>query len=195
MVRAAARISGLSCAVSLSVAVVALVLGLRQGSLALIALGLESVVDAAASGVLVWRFGVEAREPHRAEVLEARASTAIGAVLLMVATYLIVASIRSLAAGPAARGSAGSIAIAAVSLCLLPPIAARKVTLARRIGSRSLRADGALTVAGAVLAAVTLAAVLITRYTGFEAADPIAALVVATALVPEALGAFTAGRT
>jgi divalent metal cation (Fe/Co/Zn/Cd) transporter len=190
LLRAAARVSALSCLVSLVIAVFALVLGSATGSLALVAFGLESVVDSAASGVLLWRFGIEARHPHRGRRLEERVSRLIGAVLVVVATYLVTASVRALISGAATRESSASIALASASVALLPWIAYRKLTLARRLGSGSLRADGVLTLGGAVLAAMTLAAILITRYVGFEAADAVAALVVAAALLWEAARTF-----
>ncbi len=191
---AAARISAVSFAVSLAAGSIALLFGTRAGSVALIAFGLESFVDSGASAMLFWRFGVEAREPHRAEHLERRASLIIATVLLLVAAYLMAAAARSLVIGPSSHPSAAAIVLAAASVVVLPWIARRKLVLSRRLASRSLHADGVLTLAGAVLAAVTLAAILVARYVGFRAADPVAALVVATALLAEAVGALRESR-
>jgi divalent metal cation (Fe/Co/Zn/Cd) transporter len=190
LLHAAVRISALSCAVSAAIAVAAIILGIQADSLALVAFGLESVVDGAASAVLFWRFGVEASHPHRGAGLERRVSRLIGGVLAVVATYLTIAAVRSLIAGPEAHVSSASIALAGASLAVLPWIAYRKLSLARRLRSRSLRADGALTLGGAVLAAMTLAAILMARFLGFEAADPVAALIVAIALLSEAVRAL-----
>jgi divalent metal cation (Fe/Co/Zn/Cd) transporter len=186
LLRSAARISALSCAVSMVIGAIAIALGTRDSSLALVAFGLESLVDGAASAVLVWRFGAEARRPHHGARLEQRVSRLIGGVLMVVAIYLVAAAVRSLITGPEAHVSSVSVALAAASLAVLPWIAFRKLSLARRLGSRSLRADGVLTLGGAVLAAMTLAAILLTRLLGFEAADPVSALVVAAALLSEA---------
>jgi divalent metal cation (Fe/Co/Zn/Cd) transporter len=82
------------------------------------------------------------------------------------------------------------VVLAATAVVVLPGVAYRKLVLARRLGSRSLRADGLLTAGGAILAAITLAAVLVARYVRVEAADPAAALVVALVLLREAVGAF-----
>jgi divalent metal cation (Fe/Co/Zn/Cd) transporter len=191
---AAAQISAVSCIVSLSVGAIALLLGTSAGSVALIAFGLESFVDGGASAMLFWRFGVESRQPHRAEHLERRASRIIGAVLLVVAVYLVAAAVRSLVAGPSSHPQSASIVLAAASVAVLPLIARRKLVLSGRLASRSLHADGVLTLAGAVLAGVTLAAILIARYSGFETADPLAALIVALALMVEAFGALKESR-
>lgn len=187
---AAARISAVSFLVSLTVGVIAVLFGARSGSVALIAFGLESFVDSGASALLFWRFGVEARQPHRGEHLERRASRFIGRVLVVVAAYLVAAAIRALATGATSHPSPASIVLAAASVAVLPWIARRKLMLSGRLASRSLHADGVLTLAGAVLAAVTLAAILIARYLAFEAADPTAALIVAAALLVEGVGAL-----
>lgn len=188
--RAATRISAISAGLGLAISAVALVLATASGSLALAAFGLESLVDAGASGVLVWRFGIERRDRDRGASVEQRARRVIGVVLLIVAVYLATASIRSLVVGPHPHESAGSAGLAAASLVVLPGVAYRKLALARRLGSRSLRADGLLTAVGAILAAITLLAVLLARYERAAAADPVAALIVAVVLFREAVGAF-----
>jgi divalent metal cation (Fe/Co/Zn/Cd) transporter len=189
--RAAGTISTVSLSLGLVVGATALVLAATTGSVVLAAFGFESLVDAGASGLLVWRFRVERREPHRAEVVERRAERALGVVLLLVSAYLVVASVRSLVVGSEPHESAGSIILAAVSVVVLPGIAYRKLSLARQLGSRSLRADGLLTTVGAVLAAVTLVAIVVTKATGVHAVDPVAALIVTLVLVREAASALS----
>jgi divalent metal cation (Fe/Co/Zn/Cd) transporter len=162
----------------------------HTGSLALLAFGLESFVDAGASAVLVWRFRVEGRKPERGAHVERRARGVIGFVLVAVAIYLVGASIWSFTMGREAHESVGSVALASIGVVLLPGVAYRKLMLAGRLGSRSLRADGLLTAAGAGLAAITLGALLIARFADVAPADPAAALVVALVLLREALGAF-----
>jgi divalent metal cation (Fe/Co/Zn/Cd) transporter len=191
---AAGAISALSLALGLAVGATALALAVTTGSLVLAAFGFESLVDAGASGLLIWRFRVERREPHRADVVERGAERALGVVLLVVSVYLAAASVRSLLAGSEAEESAASVLLAAVSAVLLPGIAWRKLSLARGLASRSLRADGLLTAVGAVLAGVTLVAVLVSRVTGVHAVDPVAALLVTLVLVREAASALRWSR-
>jgi divalent metal cation (Fe/Co/Zn/Cd) transporter len=190
LLRAATRISALSSALSLVIGSVALALAIPTGSLALVAFGLESMVDAGASAVLVWRFRVEGREPLRGAHVEQRARRVIGFVLLAVATYLIAASVRALLVGTVPREATASVVLAAASVVVLPLLAYRKLRLARKLGSPSLRADGLLTAGGAVLAAITLAAILAARYARLEAIDPTAAFVVALILLREAAAAL-----
>jgi divalent metal cation (Fe/Co/Zn/Cd) transporter len=190
LLRAATTVSALSCAVSVALSTAALALAIDTGSLALAAFGLESMVDAGASGVLVWRFRVEGREPDRAAHVEQRARRLVGLVLVAVALYLGVASIRALVIGTTPHEAAGSVLLTASSVLVLPVLALRKLRLARQLGSRSLRADALLTAGGAVLGAITLAAVLVARYVRIEAADPAAALIVGVVLLREAAAAL-----
>jgi divalent metal cation (Fe/Co/Zn/Cd) transporter len=190
LLRAAARISALSTALSSALCIAGIALANGTGSLALLAFGLESLVDAGASAVLVWRFRAEGREPERGAHVERRARWVIAFVLVSVAIYLLGASIWSLTVGREAHESIGSVVLASIGVVLLPGVAYRKLALARGLGSRSLRADGLLTAAGAGLAAITLSALLLARYAGIGLADPLAALVVALVLLREAAGAF-----
>jgi divalent metal cation (Fe/Co/Zn/Cd) transporter len=189
-VHAAVLVSALSLGVGLVLAVAAIALAITSGSLALLAFGLESLVDGGASGVLVWRFTIERRNPERGEDIERVARRVIGLVLVWVGAYLAVASIRALIAGTSRHDSIGSVALLAVSAAILPAIAYRKLALARQIPSRALRADGLLTAVAAVLAVVTLVAVVVNSFADVTVADPIAALVMAVVLLREAFGAL-----
>ena len=188
--RAALRISALSMVVATCLSALAIAFSARSGSLALAAFGLESLVDGAASGLLVWRFTTEHRNPSRAEDIERTARRLVGLVLLVVALYLAVASVRALVAGTDRHDSIGSVVLLVVSAAVLPGIAYRKLSLARRIPSRALRAAGLLTAVAAILAAVTLIAVVVNRYARVTVADPAAALVMAVVLLREGMGAL-----
>jgi divalent metal cation (Fe/Co/Zn/Cd) transporter len=186
---AAIRISGLSLVVGMMLAVAALAMALATDSLALAAFGFESLLDAAASAVLVWRFRVHRRDSGQGERIEEIARRVLAMVLLVVSFYLIIVSIHSLFAGPRPHASTESIVLAALSVVVLPFIAFRKRQLARRLNSRALRADGLLTAVAAALAATTLAAMLLNHYFGLAVADPIAALIAAVVLAQEAVAA------
>ena len=60
--------------------------------------GVDAVIDSVASIVLVWRFSVEARQPHRAERVEAAAERVVGLALIALALYLAFAAVRALMA-------------------------------------------------------------------------------------------------
>ena len=84
----ALRLSVLSIAWSGVAGSIAVYAALVSGSLSLLGFGADAVIDSVASVVLVWRFRVEARQPHRAERVEAAAERVVGIALIALALYL-----------------------------------------------------------------------------------------------------------
>src|ERR1700731_4432027 len=62
--------------------VVALAAGLAAGSLTLMAFGLDSAIEMASAGVLIWRLNVELRHGQGFSERAERTASRIGAVLL-----------------------------------------------------------------------------------------------------------------
>ena len=154
------------------------------GSLSLIGFGINAVVDSSVSVLLVWRFHAEDRgHAERAERAEARAERLAGVAFLMIAFYLTVQSIRTLATSGNSESTTFGIVEAAAALLVLPFLARAKYTLAVRIGSRALRADSFLTAAGVALAAVALISLVLHRAFGWSWVDPAGALIIAAILV------------
>lgn len=168
------------------VGVAALVIGFATGSLALAGFALNALLDASASVVLVWRFRHEQRNPVAAEHVERRAQAGITAAMAVVALYVGSKAVRVLDAGSHPETSALGLAIAAVSLLVLPPLAFLKLRVAARMESQALRGDGVLTAAAAGLAGITLVALVVNSTLEWWWADPAAALLIAGALGAEA---------
>ncbi len=185
LLRAAVRVSVFSVLWSIVIGAGALASGFVAGSLALVGFGLDSVIDSSASVVLVWRFGVESRDPERAERVERVAARVVGATLLVIALYIVVESVRALATHADPSNTAVGDAIAIASILVLPVVARVKLRLAARLGSRALRGDAVLTAAGAVLALVTLVALGFDDAFGWWWSDAVAALVIAALLATE----------
>ena len=169
------------------VGVLALVVAVGSGSLALAAFALNALLDSSASVVLVWRFRRERHDPHGAEDLERRAQRFIEVAMALVALYVGTEAARALLGGSHADEAPLAIALAAMSLLVLPLLAQRKLAVASALPSPALRGDGILTLAAAALAAVTLVALALTSVAGWWWADPAAALVIAGALGVEAI--------
>jgi divalent metal cation (Fe/Co/Zn/Cd) transporter len=189
----AAALSLASVAWGGSMAVLASVIAAQTGSLALGGYALDSAIDAAASVVLVWRFRVEQRHPHRGERLEARAALVVGIALLLAATYVSIAAIHALAEGDRVRPSSAAVAIAVASLVVLPPLAVAKRRTGGALGSRALRHDAFLTAMAAVLAALTLAGMALSSAAHVTWADPSAALLIAVILAVDGVEAIRTG--
>src|SRR5512132_2805989 len=96
LVSAAIRLSFLTIGWNLVAGVMTLAASVSSGSLSLGGFGLNTLIDTAASGALVWRFKKEASDGSAAERLERRAETAIGLAMYAAALYLTVQGVHSL---------------------------------------------------------------------------------------------------
>jgi divalent metal cation (Fe/Co/Zn/Cd) transporter len=187
LLRTAIRLSMASVAWGTVTGIGAIVIALRTRSLALAGYGLDASIDAAASAVLIWRFSVESREPHRAQEVERWAHRAIGIALLAAGLYVGFEAVRALASGGAGpQRSAAAVALSVASVLALPPLGYAKFRTAQRLGSRALRSDSVLTAIAALLAAFALIGILVARLWGMGWADAVAGAVIAVILLREA---------
>jgi divalent metal cation (Fe/Co/Zn/Cd) transporter len=186
LVGSAIRLSFLTIAWNAIVGAAAFVSAVVDNSLSLGGFALNMLIDTSASAMLVWRFKTEARDPLAAYRLERHAQTGISIAMLAVAVYVAVQSIRALIDGSHPEASVLGVTTAAASLVFLPWLARQKLRVAHLLHSRALRGDGILSAASAALAAVTLAALTASSLLGWWWADPVAALLIALALVIEA---------
>ena len=104
----------------------------------------------------------------------------------LVSVVLTAESAAALAAGSRPGSSAIALAVAAVSLAVLAPLAYAKRRLGGRLGSAALRGDGALSGIGASTCLLALAGLALYRTLGWWWADRVAALVVAAIAAVEA---------
>jgi divalent metal cation (Fe/Co/Zn/Cd) transporter len=192
--RQAVAISVVSVVWSGIVGTIAVASALGSGSLSMLGFGVDAVVDAAASVALLWRFGVEGRQPDRAAQVERTAEQVVGAALVVLALYIAVASVRSLLETRSPSGSQVAIAILMVSVVVLPPIAVVKHRIAARLGSGALRADSLLTGVATVLAAISLVGLSVASALGWWWADAVAALIVAAVMFREGARSLAMSR-
>jgi divalent metal cation (Fe/Co/Zn/Cd) transporter len=182
LLESALRLSAFTIAWNGVVGVTALLASVAASSLALAGFALNALLDSSASAVLVWRFHRERRDPEAAEQLERQAQGWIVVAMVAVAGYVGVRAVLAILDGSHAEGSLIGALIAGVSLLVLPPLARRKLDVAARLPSPALRGDGVLTLAAAALATITLVALLLNAALDWWWADPVAALVIASAL-------------
>ena len=178
--RRAARLCTATVAWNVSVGGAAIGTAIATGSLSLIGFGVNAVVDSSVSALLVWRFRAE-EKGHEARAVRAEriALRLAGVAFSVIALYVLVRALLSLAGGHRATSSLFGVAEAAASLVVLPYLAISKYRLSTQLGSRALRADSLLTVSGIALAALALVGLLAQRAFGWWWADPVAALAIA----------------
>lgn len=183
--RYALRLSALSILWSGVAGSIAVAVALASGSLSLLGFGADAVIDSVASVVLLWRFTVEARQPHRAERVERAAERVVGLALLALALYLAFGALRSLATQAHPEPSVVGLALLLASALALPPLAIAKNRVAARLASGALRADSILTGVAAVLAMISLASLAAAQTLGWWWADAVAALIVSVIVLRE----------
>lgn len=153
--------------------------GLLAGSVALIGFGVDSFIEVTASVAAIWRLRVDADAQRRA-FAERWALRVIGVCFLALAVYLTVDATRSLILRAAPDASLLGIAIAAVSLVVMPLLARAKRQVAKALASRAIGAEARQTDICMYLSAILLGGLGLNALLGWWWADPIAAL----AMVP-----------
>jgi divalent metal cation (Fe/Co/Zn/Cd) transporter len=192
--RHALILSGASIAWSGVVGTLAIYVALASGSLTLLGFGVDAVIDAIASSVLIWRFRVEGRQPERAARVEHIAERVVGLALIALALYLVMGAVRALLGQAHPETSVASSALLIASVVVLPPLAVAKYRVAQRLGSGALRLDSILTAVAATLAAISLVSLAASDAFGLWWADAAAALVVAAIIVREGVGSLRASE-
>jgi divalent metal cation (Fe/Co/Zn/Cd) transporter len=163
-------------------AAIAIGAGAAAGSIALVGFGGDSLIESVAGFVLLWRF---AGGRASSEVAERRAQQLIGASFFVLAAYVTVESVRSLAGGGHPDVSWVGIGLAAFTLATMPPLAIAKARVAERLGSAATRAEGRQNMLCAYLSAGLLVGLGANALAGWWWADPAAALLIAAVAVRE----------
>ncbi|HKN26727.1 MAG TPA: cation transporter [Roseiarcus sp.] len=123
-------------------AMVALASGMAAGSVALLAFGLDSVIELISAGLLVWRLSVELRRGQAfSESAERMASRIGGGLLFALAAYVVVSAGWSLWTHRGAEFSVSGLLISVLAIPIMRYLARRKIALADKLGSLALHAD------------------------------------------------------
>lgn len=160
-------------------AVVGIAAGLAAGSIALVSFALDSVIESSSGIVLVWRLHAERTGRHTSVDVEHRAVRGVAVAFLALAAFVTAQAGYDLTTGARPEASHVGIALALVSLVVMPALAWRKILAARQLDSRSMRADSTQTVLCAWLSAILLAGLAMNARWGWWWADPVAALGIA----------------
>lgn len=167
---------------------VAVLAGIASGSIALIAFGVDSIVETISGVVLIWRLRTEetgALDDEGIERVERRAERLVGVSFLILAAYVTFESMRTLVTAEAPEPSPVGIVLTTVSIAVMLWLARAKQETGEALGSRALIADAHQTRACWYLSAVALAGLALNAFLGWWWADPVAALAIVVLLVRE----------
>jgi divalent metal cation (Fe/Co/Zn/Cd) transporter len=166
-------------------AVVAITAGTVASSSALIAFGLDSTVEVLSAAAVAWQFSARDHEAR-----ERAALRIVAVAFLALAAYVAFDAGRALAGDSEPQHSTVGIALAAVSLAVMPVLSFLERRTGRELGSASVVADSKQTLMCSYLSAVLLAGLVLNSTLGWWWADPIAALAIAAFAVREGVEAW-----
>jgi divalent metal cation (Fe/Co/Zn/Cd) transporter len=166
-------------------AIVALSAGAAASSTALIAFGLDSIVEVLSAAAVAWQFS--ARDPEAREKVTLRV---IAFSFFGLAAYVLVDTGLSFFGGREAEHSLVGIVLAAVSLVIMPVLSWFERRTGRELGSATAVADSKQTLLCTYLSAALLIGLLLNTLFGLTWADSIAALVIAGWAIKEGVEAW-----
>jgi divalent metal cation (Fe/Co/Zn/Cd) transporter len=187
--RIALRLAWATIAWNTVEAVVAIVAGAAASSIALVGFGLDSTVEVLSASVIVWQMTSDVPEEREAQALRL-----IALSFFALAGYVAVQAVFDLVSGSEPEASTVGIAMAAVSLVVMPTLAELKRRNGRRLASNSVVADSRQTMLCTYLSAVLLIGLLLNATVSWWWADPLAALVIAGLAVNEGREAWQGER-
>ncbi|MGH2862061.1 MAG: cation transporter [Solirubrobacteraceae bacterium] len=152
------------------------------GSVALLGFGLDSVIEALASVIVIWRFTGHRRLSEHAEQ---RAQRLVAISFFLLAPYVAQDAIRALIAGDHPSVSVVGIGLSISSLVLMPILARAKQQIGSRLGSAATAGEGTQNMLCAYLAAGVLGGLVLNAAFGVWWADPVVALAIAALAVRE----------
>ncbi len=180
-------LEGFTIVWSLVEAGVAVAAGLAAHSIALMAFGLDSLIELIAGLALFTRLHAERQGTSREQAV-ARERTAlwvVGTTLYLLGFYVVVEAAATLAGRRTPEASTLGIALAVASLVLMPLLAWGKRRTGIALDSRALMADAKETLACALLSFTLLVGLAMNATLGWSWADPVAALIMVPWILSE----------
>ena len=159
--------------------------GIQAGSVSLLAFALDSIVELFAGGVLVWRLRAEG-DGDDAEAAEQRARRLIGGTFFLLAGYVGLHSVASLAGWlPRPEPSLAGVIIVVASALVMAALYVGKMRIAERMQSRALRAEAIESLFCDLQDVAVLLGIGLNALIGWWWADPVAGLLLIPFFIKE----------
>lgn len=167
-------------------AVIAITAGWLAGSTALVGFGFDSLIESTSGAALLWRL----QDGETGHLREEKALRLVGASFLLLAAWVAWEAGSALWLREPPEVSWVGMALAAVSLVVMPILARAKRKVAGALDSRALAADSRQTDMCAYLSAILLGGLGLNALAGWWWADPVAALGMVPILAYEGIRAL-----
>lgn len=167
--------------------VVAVAAASAVGSVALLGFGVDSFVESASGGIVVWRLLAErsARDACEVKRLDTRARRLVGASLFLLAAFVLIKAGKALWFEERPEVSSVGIALLVLSMAVMLWLAREKRRVAAALESRALEADAFQTTACWWLSVTALIGIALNGTLGWWWADPVAAIAMTYFIVKE----------
>ena len=142
--------------------VISIAAGLIAGSVSLVGFGLDSAIEVSSGAALLWRLSRD-RDPEAREHVERITLRVVGWLFLALAAYVAYESAATLVTREAPQRSMPGIAIAALSVVVMPLLAREKRKVAAAMSSGAMHADSRQTDFCTYLSAILLGGLLFER--------------------------------
>ena len=187
LLRLALRLEWLTVGWNVLEGLVAVAAAVAAGSVALLGFGIDSFVESASGGILIWRLLAEKRtaDHHAVERLDRRARRLVAISLFALALYVAIDASFSLWRAERPGASSVGIVVTILSILVMVWLARAKRRAAVALGSRALEADAFQATACWWLSLITLAGIGLNAAFGWWWADPVAALGMTLLLIRE----------
>lgn len=162
---------------------VAVAAGIVAGSIALVGFGFDSVIEVSSGAIILWRL---ASGEHRERI----ALRLVGVSFVALAAYVCYDAVKSLWFRELPETTYVGIAIAALSLVVMPFLAHQKRRVAMELNSNAMKADSRQTDLCAYLSAILLGGLIFNAVFGWWWADPVAALIMVPIIAKEGIDAL-----
>jgi len=167
-------------------AVIAIWAGVQAASVCLLAFGIDSLIELASAGVLIWRLTVELRHGQAfAESAERAASRVAGGLLFALAAYVVAAASWKLWTQTGETFSWPGLVITMLAMPTMYVLARRKLAVAETLGSRAMRADAMESVTCGWLSLVVVIGLVVQALTGAWWVDAVTSLGIVWFLIKE----------
>jgi divalent metal cation (Fe/Co/Zn/Cd) transporter len=166
---------------------VALAAGIAAGSVALVGFGLDSLIEVASAGVVIWLFS---GGRGASDAAERRAQQLIATSYGLLVVYIAVEAVRDLVGAHHPAVSWVGIGLAAFTAPTMPLLAGAKRQVGHKLGSSATVSEAGQNMICAYLSVALLVGLLLNAIFGWWWADPAAALVIAAIAAREGLASW-----
>jgi divalent metal cation (Fe/Co/Zn/Cd) transporter len=165
--------------------------GTVAGSISLVGFGIDSLIEVTSGATLLWRMSVDA-DAARRERNERLSLRIVGVCFLGLALYVASEAVMDVGRKAAPERSIPGIALAVVSLIVMPILSRAKKRVGKVLGSAAMKADARQTDFCIYLSTILLVGLVLNATLRWWWADPVAALIMVPIILKEGINGLKA---